>query len=377
MVDAVEALRQRWEAVLGRRDVLEAEAEGRVRRWIWTTPNSVRWRFQPFYGERTGERAGRILDAVPERLEEVDAYGYDEDTRLVLARLYRRPAGAYDVVVVEHDGPRSWTAFFNQKGQPIRVGLIERDDSGRLAAVTEYQEEWGDATWWQERYVCADGRLSEIHKRHDEEGAPDQERARWAAGERELLEFDEHGTLTAIRNESPGLESTYVYRRLEFRRSAAAALRDLERALPGAVEFALARVPGLRPFALALQYDAEFPVPPALVVGTRDDCAALRERDPDHDYWLNPAEWRGELPLALEPFGVEPAVVAATIGREEAEDQARSALNRAARRLNRSPPQRFADDPPVVFAVDINLEHLEENLRAALPAARRRELGVE
>jgi hypothetical protein len=361
MDDAIAELRRRWEVAEGRRDALEAEAEARVRRWVWTTSNSVRWRFEPYYGERNGLSPGRILTSAPERLEEVDAYGYDEEGRLALARLYRRPAGRYDVVAFEHEGPRTWTTFVNERGGRVRVGLVEHGDDGRLSAVIEYQEDLsGEATWWEERYVWDGGRLTEIHKRSDEQGAVEPERAARLAGERELLEYDKHGALTAIRS-----AWGHVYRRPET--DIRTVLRRFEQALPAAVDLALARAGDLRPFALALLYDAEKPIPPTLWVGSRDDIEA----------GLNPAEWDGpELSLPLEPLGIEVGVLAGAIGREEAEEDARSALNRAVKKLNRSPPEAWGDDPPIVFAVDLELEHLAQNLREAVPAARRRELGL-
>jgi hypothetical protein len=357
-MEGLDALRRRWQSVEGRRDALEAEAEARVRRWIWTTSNSVRWRFEPFYGERAGASLGRILTSVPDRLEDVDAYGYDEQGRLALARLYGRPGGRYDLVVVEHEGPRTWTTFFNDRGARIRVGLVERDGEGRLAAVTEYHEEWGEASWSRENYVWDGSRLTEIHKRYDEEGAPEEERTRWAAGERRVLEYDEHGDLTGIR-----LGENYEYRRPQT--DIGAVLRRFEQALPAAVDLALAGAGDLRPCALALLYDAEHPIPPTLWAGSRDDVEA----------GLNPAEWEGpELSLPLDALGIEPGVLAGAVGREEAEDEARATLNRAASKLNRSPPDAWGDDPPVVFAVDLHLEQLEENLREAVPAARRTQL---
>jgi hypothetical protein len=345
-MDAIGALRQRWQAAEGCRDALEAEAEARVRRWVWTTHNSVRWRFEPLYGERTGESPGRILAAPPDRLRDVDAYGYDEQGRLVLARLYRGAVGDDDIVVAEHDGSRTWTSFFDTRGGVIRVGLVDRDDDARVTAVTEYQEEWGDATWWQHRFVWHDGRVTEIHKLTPDAPTP----------ERRDVEYDEHGDLMGIR-----LGDIYEYRRPEG--GVGSALRRFQQALPTAVDLALG---DRRPFALALLYDAEQPIPPTLIAGSRADF----EADP------NPAEWEGpELPLPFGALAIEVGVLAGAVGREEAEDEARAALNRAAKRLNREPPEALADGG-VVFAVDVHLEHLDENLRAALPAARLHRLGL-
>jgi hypothetical protein len=358
-MEPIEALRRRWAAVKGRRDALEAEAISHVRRWIWTTHNSVWWRFQPFYAERADESPGRILAAPPEQLRNVDAYGYDGQGRLVLARLYRGAPGEDDVVVVEHEGSRSWTSFLDVRGGTIRVGLVERDADGRVSAVTEYQEESGVATWSRERYVWDGGRLTDVYKRYDDEGESEEQRARWATEERRTLEYDEHGDLTAIRH-----GERYDYRRPDT--DIVTVLRRFEQALTVAVDLALAGAE-VRPFALALLYDADRPIPPTLVAGSSGDLEA----------GLNPAEWDGaELPLALDALGIEVGVLAGAVGRNEAEDDARAALNRAAKRLNRSPPEAWGDDPPVVFAVDLELEHLEENLRAAVPAARRRQLSL-
>jgi hypothetical protein len=341
-MERVDELRRRWQAVQGRRDALETAARGRVQRWVWTSGNSVRWRFQPFYGERSGESAGRILAGPPDRLRDVDAYGYDERGQLVLARLYRGAEGDDDIVVVEHEGSRSWISFFDARGGTIRVGLVERDGEGRTVAVTEYQ----DSVWWGERYVWRDGRLTEIHKRHSQ--WPDRP-------ERRDVEYDEHGDLTGIR-----LGEAYEYRRpaTDIR----TALRRFEQALPVCVDLALG---GRRPFALALLYDAEEPIPPTLMAGSRDDVAA----------GLNPAEWDvPELPLPFAALGIEVGVLAGAVGREEAQDAVRTAYNRAAKKLNKTPPEAWGEDPPIVFAVDLELEHLDANLREAVPRAQRRRL---
>lgn len=322
-----DALRQRWQSVQGRRDALEAEAEARVRRWVWTTGNSVRWRFQPFYGERAGESPGRILTGPPERLSGVDAYGYDADGRLALARLYRGAAGEDDAVIVED----AWTTFFDARGGCIRVGLVERDDAGRVTAVTEFSEQWGEATCVEERFVWQDGRLTEIHKRYDEEGAPEVSEVRF-------VEYDEHGDLEGIR-----LGTEYEYRRPDV--PVGKALKRFEQALPTAIGLALARA-DQPPFALALQYHAEYPIPPTLVAGSREDWEASR----------NPAEWAGpELPLPLGALGIEGGVLAGAVGRAEAEEEARATLERVAERLSREPPEGLAEDGVVIAVCEASM----------------------
>jgi hypothetical protein len=69
------------------------------------------------------------------------------------------------------------------------------------------------------------------------------------------------------------------------------------------------------------------------------------------------------------------AVLAGAVGREEAEYEVRAALNRAARKLNQAPPESWGNDPPVVYAVDLHLEHVDEYWRVAVSASRRREIG--
>jgi hypothetical protein len=128
-------------------------------------------------------------------------------------------------------------------------------------------------------------------------------------------------------------------------------LRRFEQALPAAVDLALAGAGDLRPFALALLYDAEQPIPPSLWAGSRDDI----------DAGLNPAEWDGpELSLPLEPLGIDVAVLAGVVGREGAQDDVLAALSRTAKKLNRTPPESWREDPPVIFAVDFHLKHLRK-----------------
>jgi hypothetical protein len=88
-----------------------------------------------------------------------------------------------------------------------------------------------------------------------------------------------------------------------------------------------------------------------------------------------PAAWRDRKP---RPGALTADAVTSWAGQTSSACSRRSAPRSAVppKRLNRSPPEAWGNDPQVMFAVDLELEYLAENLRVAVPAARRRELSL-
>ena len=133
-----------------------------------------------------------------------------------------------------------------------------------------------------------------------------------------------------------------------------------------------------RVWCLALQYEPESPLPPDVVLGVQRE---RRQWGGEVDL-LNPAEWNADGPprrLKLEDPGLLDmcaAVWDALASRDEAPARAAKLLNSTAKRLNQSSLSDYLDvtEDFFVYAVDLELEDLDANLRAAVGIARYREL---
>ena len=140
-------------------------------------------------------------------------------------------------------------------------------------------------------------------------------------------------------------------------------------------------------YCLVLHYHPEWPLPPTIGLGlerdrqrwiyTIDDAETLRLT-----VW-NPAEfsnYRHETVhwdlTEIDPE-LAPAISAIPENDDDAPERGRVTLNRAARRLQQLEWRLIAPvtDDFVVFAVDYELTHLEENLRHSVPAALRKALS--
>lgn len=151
-------------------------------------------------------------------------------------------------------------------------------------------------------------------------------------------------------------------------------------------ELVRARAGAERIYCLALHYQLEWPLPPHVALGLERDRQAWIGDIGDGEtlrltVW-NPAEFSTyrDGTVGWDLAGLDPdlarAIRAIPEGADGAAEHAEVTLNRAARRLQRLdwPSIAAVTDDFAVFAVDLELTHLQENFRYSVPAALRRAL---
>lgn len=374
-------VRECWEAAadLSVEDAM-ATAESAVVRWAWLTDGS-RCSPEPFYAQRQGWAPGRELRAEPDTTTDVARCGFDEHNRAVVSYPDYHAGYSQRIARFFEDGTCRQLVF-DAAGELVSLTLYEHD---RDVLVRQAELDRRSPSAWRyllSEYSYANGGVLERVHRREWGGNWDAETLRQAAaGMIEEFEYDEKGRLARItaRGVLPGPAPKVVYKRRTTSSSADKVQTRFARQLAEAIEDAVQRCAFEEEvWCLALHYERESPFPPDVVVG------AERERSE----WgtevdlLNPAEWDASGPprrLRLKDPGLLDACAEAwdaLATRDEASDEAAKVLNLTAKRLNRG---RLGDHLNVtedffVYAVGLELEDLDANLRAALDDALYREL---
>ena len=367
-----------------RTDLLQA-CEDAVVEWRWAREGSDLQRPEPLYRERYGTPTPRLLRQPPAVPRDEQQYGFDADGKIVVAREYVEPGCFREELRVPH-GETVVGYRWSETGEPTEVN-VARYAGGKIRSyVTVLPEGRTDSLRGSssESYVYDGDLVSEIHDDSDLSfrGIPLQDgptliRASYDALGR-LLELREEGgrgekVLYRARGTGPSIEK--LQRRAEDR---------LVETLPKLVRERGGDAPI---YCLVLHYHPEWPLPPTIGLGlerdrqrwisTIDDAETLRLT-----VW-NPAEfsnYRDET-VHWDLTDIDPELVRAIGAIPENDDDApargRVTLNRAARRLQQLDWRLIAPvtDDFVVFAVDYELTHLDENLRHSVPAALRKALS--
>lgn len=271
-----------------------------------------------------------------------------------------------------------------ERDELVAVALYEYDRDVLVRQAAMRRPAWGQVSaprHLQEYFYRDDGRLERVRSRSWDDDDPPETRRLSAAGRTEAFEYDDEGRLSRITacGNLPDAKPYVVYKRRTTASSAPNSQTALAKQLAASVEDAVRQCDfDEEVWCLALHYERASPVPPDVVVG------AERERSAwggDVDL-LNPAEWDANEPprrLKLVDPGLADAYAEASDALA-AEDGAPHGmvkiLNATAKRLNR---RRLGDHLNLtqdffVYAVDLELEDLDANLRAALGKARHRKL---
>lgn len=373
------------ETIARRRAELRRECENAVVRWRWASEGSDLQRPEPLYRQRFAVLAPRLLDEPPVVPQDEQQYGYDADGHIVVAREYVGPESFREELRVRR--ARTVEGYrWSETGELSEVNVARFADGLIRSYVALWPESRSDSLhgWSIERYEHDGELVAAIHGEivdaiGDEplQRSSTLIRASYDALGR-LLELREHGDegeKVLYRAPGTGPSMDELQRRVEDR---------LVETLPKLVaEYASDEAL----YCLVLHYHLEWPLPPTVAVGregeretwmsTIDDPEMLR-----FTVW-NPAEfsnYRDET-LHWNPADVDPELERAIRAIPENDDggaeRARATLNRAARRLQQLDWRSIAPvtDDFVVFAVDYELTHLEENLRHSVPATLRKALS--
>jgi len=372
-----------------RRAELRQACEAAVVQWQWAPENAGLQRPQPLYHQRYGLPLPKLLDEAPSTPRTEQQYGLDANGEIVVAREY---VGA-DEFREELRVRRGDTVVgyrWIETAEAAGVNIARFRD-GRMQSYVEIWPQMLTVTDMPhgsliERYAWDGDRLTVIDVQTvivfgAMPATPDVTQIRPS--------YDHAGRLIELREHSARGEKV-LYRARDSAPSIAALHRPVEDRLVELLPALVGEHVNEPIYCLALHYQPEWPLPPNVAAGIERDRREWMQsiRDPE-TLWLtvwNPAEfssYSGES-LGGRPLTDVDAELAAALAEipensEESREHGRATLNRVARRLQKLDWQPIAPVTAdfVVFAVDLELTHLEENLRYSVPAALRKRLAAQ
>jgi hypothetical protein len=361
-----------------RRDAAELvqDAEAAAVTWIWTKFDPVRRSPRLFERERGAWPAARLIEP-PDRPLGVETYGYDSRGRLRAGHIYGDAAGDVRPFVCAYEDNRIWRFEFGPERIPLRVGLTRLSERVPIYAA-RYGEDapGGPWNWSEESYAWEGGRVAEIVGRQDSSNSPEPERLRMRTWTTLHLKYDQVGELAEMVAITPGREPVLMYQPPAANRSPTTVVRAFGQATAKAFELVLAAESLERFGAVCLLYDTEEPVAPTLHACPADSFGELVATDPLAFEVLNPADWPDaqELILPWAAVGVDLDATARAVSIDELERDVIERLRAATRRVARINIRQQC----VIYACDLHLDDLEQNLRDVLPkrSALRQRLGI-
>lgn len=357
---------QGWEAAA-------RDARAAVDRWAWATPEAMLHHPEPLAWQRAGlSGPGRLLARPPEVPYEETEYGLAADGAIVVSRKWQ-PGDCYQETIHTREGAVEIWRLADAHGRPVAVTVLRAEDGRWVSSVAVGQDSHGISTY---RYDT-EGRVVGIdttdHSVRD--------------GEMRITTDAEY------TDDGQPSELTFVLgdrRRLLWRPSASASSAKLRsrfgaRLVACAPELVAAALDGPMPiFAVALQYPRERPAEGAIVVYLRsqqDVVAGVAVEPRVLAYW-NPAEALAQDAAICVPFETDPELRSLQerlrIGRDAVAASAeRDVILGAAKRVRRAlwPSPAQPAEPMTVFAVDFEMEHLEDDLLTVLGAPMCRRLA--
>ncbi|MDP8909677.1 MAG: hypothetical protein M3N47_11315 [Chloroflexota bacterium] len=360
---------------------LRRACEAAVVQWQWAAEGSSLHRPQPLYRERHGLGPPKLLDKPPLSARHEQQYGLDANGEITVAREYVGP-GAFREELRVRRGDVVVGYRWMETGEPAEVNIAWYTD-GRMQSYITIWPQISTAPDMPhgsliERYEWDGDRLNAIHTETviAFNGVPPlpesaEIRASYDVAGRlvELGEHSDRGAKVLYRGADAMPSMAQLHRLVEDR---------LVQLLPALIsEHVVEPI-----YCLALHYDAEWPLPPNVAVGTARERRAWMQDIEDAEtlrltVW-NPAEfssYRGEnlggRPLRELDADLARALDAIPERSPDSHEHGRGTLNRVAQRLQQIDWQTIAPvtDDFVVFAVDYELTHLEENLRHSVPAS--------
>jgi hypothetical protein len=381
-VDLLEA----WELLDGSarvRKKLRGACELAVSRWQWAAEESNLHRPEPLYNERYGLPCPKLLADAPPSPHREQLYGLDASGEIVVAREHVGPRAFREELRV-HRGDTVVGYRWSRKGAPTQVNIARYAD-GRLRSYVAAYPESGRLPRGSviEHYVWDGDRVKAIFTE-----------TVIGLGDRPTLpilatiwpSFDPSGRVLEIREHSVRGERV-IYRARRRATPMAKLHRRVEDRLVEVLP-ALVREHAREPiYCLALHYQLEWPLPPTAVLGSeRERTRDMRDGEALWPSVYNPAAFGSYTGQSLggRPLTAVDAELAATldeipVSTEESRQRGRATLNRVARRLHKLDWRSIAPvtDDFVVFAVDLELTHLQDNLHHSIPAPLHKRLAMQ
>lgn len=342
------------------------DAHAAVARWVWASPWATLHRREPLAWQQEGLAGpGKLLPGQPETPSEEMQYGLDAAGQFLISRQWQPGGHAFETVHV-FDGDTEIRRMSDRDGRPVAVRVL-RERGGRFAhRVVVSKESAGMTTYaYDGDLVTAIRTWNVSDNGTGEEYTYD-------------VEYDDHGRPSRLTAALDGRPLGVLWQASgagdpdKLRRRFAARLALC------APELVAAELGQRTPiWAVAFQYRRDAPAEGALVVYLRSqqDIVADVTVEPRALAYWNPAEALARDAAVWIPFERDPELRALQdLLRFERDDpQAeRDAVLTAAKRARRAPWP--TDKPVTVFAVDLELEYLDDDLRTVLSASDYRRL---
>ncbi len=351
------ALRDR---VVSQRETLHRLAADATHDQRWGSHLAGLERPNAFHLERQGRSPEKLRAKRPRGAAAV--YGMDRRGELVAMHREERPGtSTLDWFRIDERD----SVWFSQDSGTVEVARKLLDGS-RLVGVMTYLS---DLNWSVERYFHDDaGRLTDIEVEMPDVIAHIERNESRTGQQRYVLEYDERGELLLMELVAAP-RNVPVYARID-----GALETGLAHVRTDLVDWLSDHLPSVGTLgairAVALHYDAETPLPPALELLPSTAEGALRKRLAGLE-WLNPAEWNDAghevaLPANLGQRARLLGLAARAKGKER---RPRALLHEIARELNGrrlGGTGELADDF-FAYAIDVGAEHLEEDLERSVP----------
>lgn len=368
---SVDELRARLARGAAAHAALEARIAARVVRWVWAT-GPLRALSPAFDHELHGWPRGEELAAAPSPRTNQHQVGLDTDGRQVIVRVHQDDDGHFTRQVFDHrDGVVETWAFGSEAAPatPSAVGTYLLDGP----RVVGYASLHAQGESFVETYEYEGGALKVLRRTGSNP----------AIGGIYVHDYDPAGRIATITMESTSTgRRGVVYQRPT--RSLAALLKAIKARLPALIQARVAACPLAGPaFALALVYDpgsTQSMLPPKLALGLESERTAWRASGAARE-----ALWDAQGFATFDADALElddAALLADTLElaplltTEAAMVKAHKVLVDVARALNALDWKTITRVTPdfVVYPVDLHLEHLDRDMAAAVPAARRKRL---
>lgn len=377
--------RRAVETLAGCRAELRRACEDAVVRWRWASEGSDLQRPEPLYRQRFAVLVPRLLDEPPTVPQDEQQFGYDADGNIVVVREYVGPDSFREELRVRRAGTVEGYRW-SETGELTEVNVARFAEGMIRSYVAVWPQSGSDSLhgWSTERYEYDGERVSVIHgETVDAIGDEPLQRRRTLIQASydplgrllEVREHDDQGEKVLYRARGSGPSLAKLHRRVEDR---------LVETLPQLVRDQASDEPI---YCLVLHYHPEWPLPPTAGLGLEHEREAWMSMIDDPEtlrftVW-NPAEFANyrddtvHWNLADVDAELARAIRAIPENEDSAAERARATLNRAARRLQQLGWRSIAPvtDDFVVFAVDYELTHLDENLRYSVPASLRKALS--
>lgn len=372
------------EDLFTRREELRRECEELVVQWRWAREGSDLQRPEPLYHQRHRLPAPMLLAQAPATPQDEQHYGIDSDGNIVVAREYTAPGSFREELRVRR-GDTVVGYRWSENGEPLEVNIARLADGKLRSYVTVWPEGRPDSLRGSsiERYAYDGDLVSEIQDETlDALGGEPPERSLTriqasyddAGRLLEIREHGEQGEKVLFRARGTGPRPEALQRRVEDR---------LVETLPKLVREQAADEPI---YCLVLHYHPEWPMAPSVGIGLERDRQAWIDSIEDVEtlrltVW-NPAEFSNyRATVAWDLCAIDPefarALRALPDDSDSSAERARVTLNHAARRLQELDWSSTAPvtDDFVVFAVDYELTHLDENFANSVPRSLRQMLS--